>query len=319
MKTLAQHSYTEKFRPADLQWKIRKNETNTSCNAESETDEIRIVLIGKTGVGKSATGNTILGKEVFESNISASSITQDCKKKSNIINGRKISIIDTPGLFDTRKDKESKQKVMEEIKMCISYSAPGPHAFLVVIKLERFTEENEKTIEFIERLFGKDAIPYTMALFTHGNQLKGKNIETFVSENSELQNFVRKCGERCFVIDNDKQDRAQVMQLLDKIDEMVSINDGQYYTNEMLQEAEKAIEEEKQRIMKENEEERKREMEALEREIQNLVHEEQEKMKRQLAKDQEERARIEAENNNYFIRFHPLKLLIDLVNFLFPN
>jgi len=80
-----------------------------------------------------------------------------------------------------------------------------------------------------------------MALFTHGKLLKGKDIETFVSANSELQNFDRKCGERCFVIDNDKQDPAQVMQLLDKIDEMVSINGGQYYTNEMLQEAERAL------------------------------------------------------------------------------
>lgn len=33
----------------------------------------------------------------------------------------------------------------------LSLSAPGPH---LVVNLERFTEENAKTTEYIERLFG---------------------------------------------------------------------------------------------------------------------------------------------------------------------
>lgn len=85
------------------------------------------------------TGNTILGEKVFESSGSSSSVTKGCKKEFGTINGRQISIIDTPGLFDTSMSDE---EVEEEIKLCISYSAPGPHAFLVVIKPDRFTKEN---------------------------------------------------------------------------------------------------------------------------------------------------------------------------------
>lgn len=125
-----------------------------------------------------------------------------------------------------------KEEVEQLIKLCISYSAPGPHAFLIVVKPERFTEENAKTIQLIERIFGEEARDYTMALFTHGDQLE-QDIKTFIRSNSALRAFVRNCVGRYFVIDNKKQDSAQVMQLLDKIDEMVSDNCGENYTNDI--------------------------------------------------------------------------------------
>ncbi|XP_034410590.1 GTPase IMAP family member 9-like [Cyclopterus lumpus] len=150
---------------------------------------------------------------------------------------------------------------------CVSYAAPGPHVFLVVIQLGRHTEEGKNTVLKIQKMFGEKADKYSMVLFTHGDLLKGKPIEEFLKDSKDLKELVDKCNGNYHVFNNEAKDQAQVGELLDKIRDIMRENGGSHYSTEMFKMAEKAAEEEKQRVLKGKQEQMRNKLERLEKKI----------------------------------------------------
>ncbi|XP_041372014.1 protein MNN4-like [Gigantopelta aegis] len=192
---------------------------------------------------------------------------------------------------------------------CIGISAPGPHAFILVLKIKRFTKEENDTINYFREVFGEGMLNYLFVLFTGIDDLEAeeRTLEDYVTKApADLKTLLKDCHGKYFGINNREKDQnrkeKQVSDLMLNIKSNVLKNGGKHYTTEMLEAAEEQMRKREQEILKQKEEELRRQeqqimekFEATQAKIEEKYRKEKERMQRELALiEKENKARMEA-------------------------
>ncbi|XP_077068162.1 GTPase IMAP family member 8 isoform X1 [Siphateles boraxobius] len=195
----------------------------TAARFKSLPRELRVLLVGWCGAGKSSAGNLLLGCRVFESGRP----TEVSVRHQALVAGRRLTIVDTPG-WDWFSAQRTPGNIRKEIKQGAGLLHPGPHALLLVIPVvSTLTPKKRQALKSHLEMFGEEACLHTLVLFSCGDRLYGTSIEDHIQrDGGQLLKLMHHCWNCYHVLDCTKanNNRTQVTELLQKIEEMVSEN-----------------------------------------------------------------------------------------------
>lgn len=207
--------------------------TEKKDNTMEISNEVRLVLVGKTGTGKSSIGNSILKQELFRRKLASPvSVTEKCMIGETFRNGGKLTIIDTPGLFHT---SIAQNAVKREIAKCMNLLTCGPHAFLYVFRISRHSKEEEQTLDQLKDIFGDTFCKYCIVMFVT-DTIIDENIDKFVKTLPYFYgNLVEECEKRvlkvCAVAENNEDMFVQISKFQQEI---AAQQDPPFYSKELF-------------------------------------------------------------------------------------
>nr|XP_061807327.1 GTPase IMAP family member 2-like [Nerophis lumbriciformis] len=157
-------------------WKFIKGSSEVSWDNEKMrldlssplNASLRLILLGPAGGGRTSVANILLGRSAEQSE---EPLLESVLKRA-IVDGRELSIIDTPDLLSGSLGRTETAK---EALRSIQLAAPGPHAILLVMRASRSSKETQEeatqVTQAVLELLGDDIRGHVIPVLTHADRL----------------------------------------------------------------------------------------------------------------------------------------------------
>ncbi|MEB3123408.1 MAG: GTPase [Snowella sp.] len=145
--------------------------------------ELRFLLIGRTGVGKSSTINSLFGEEVAAIN-KFEPQTMSVKEYLHEHNGVKYRIIDTPGLCDDLESEGNDAKYLDEIKKHIN--DVDCVWFVTELDANRVTSDEKRGIKIISEELGIRLWSRALIILTRADKVEISEYQLYFERRSTL-------------------------------------------------------------------------------------------------------------------------------------
>ncbi|CAL1534689.1 unnamed protein product, partial [Lymnaea stagnalis] len=199
-------------------------------------DQIVLLLVGRTGNGKSSTGNSILREKLFTPHGVWEQTSVETPVKHN---AGSITVVDGSGIGDTGEDLIGGESAA--IKSCdLAFELCGMFFTAIILVLKygvRFTKQEKDAVRIIKFLFGEDVLKrWGIIIMTYGDNfekeifekdnfkdsfkkdnfmednLEGDKTEQFKSwcneQRGDFKTVFEECNKRCVLFDNRTQNTS---------------------------------------------------------------------------------------------------------------
>ncbi|XP_059152050.1 uncharacterized protein LOC131938151 [Physella acuta] len=190
-----------------------------------------LLLAGRGSLGKSSTGNSIVGKPVFkvDAGLDQTSYEILAHQTDDMI------VIDGSGIGEIIDDlKISRESLVENIESYFSEYNVWFTALILVYKYgTRYTAQEQKAVEMLKSLFGQDVLKkWGVVLFTNGDQFEEPSTfhEWCGQQEGRIVDLMNECGHRFVLFDNKTQEADLKKEQLDKLMEEVGKISSPGYT-----------------------------------------------------------------------------------------